>query len=72
MQLRLENSKLKKGHNYVEKNLSVTCPTGMGSLLIVNNCCELQVNIFSNNIDIRKYQSICMMTLPPRKAMTIP
>ena len=32
LQLLSENSKLKKGHNYVKKNLRVTCPTGMGSL----------------------------------------
>ena len=31
LQLLLENSKLKKGHNYVKTNLRATCPTGMGS-----------------------------------------
>ena len=31
LQLQLENSMSKKGHNYVKKNLRVTCPTGMGS-----------------------------------------
>ena len=33
LQLLLENSKLKKGHNYVKKMLSITFPTGRGSLL---------------------------------------
>ena len=31
LQLLLEKSKSKKGHNYVKKTLRVTCPTGMGS-----------------------------------------
>ena len=31
LQLLLENSKSKKGHNYVKKSLRVTCPTGIGS-----------------------------------------
>ena len=31
LQLLLENSMSKKGHNYVKKNLRATCPTGMGS-----------------------------------------
>ena len=30
LQLLLENSKLKKGYNYVKK-MRVTCPTGTGS-----------------------------------------
>ena len=29
LQLLLENSKTKKGHNYVKKIMRVTCPTGM-------------------------------------------
>ena len=33
----LQNSKWKKGHNYVKKFSRVTCPTGMVPLLIVNN-----------------------------------
>ena len=44
-----ENFKSKEGHNYVKKNLRVTCPTGMGSLLTVSNYSEFQVNIFSND-----------------------
>ena len=60
-----ENSKFKKGHNFVKKNkigglplLLVRVP-----LLIVNNFSEFQVNIFSNNRDIRKCQSF--RTTPP-------
>ena len=30
--LHLENSKSKKGHNFVQKNWRITAPTGMGSL----------------------------------------
>ena len=35
------------------------------SLLIVNNYSEFQVNIFSNNRDIRKCQSFCTTTTTP-------
>ena len=31
LQLLLENSKSKKGHNYVKKTLRVACPTDVGS-----------------------------------------
>ena len=31
IRLHLENSKSKKGHNFVKKNWSITYPTGMGS-----------------------------------------
>ena len=52
-----ENSKLKKGHNFVKKiggfpPLLIWVP-----LLIGNNYYEFQVSIFSNNRDIRKCQS---------------
>ena len=30
LQLLLENSKTKKGHNYIKKVLKVTCQSGMG------------------------------------------
>ena len=30
LRLLLENSKLKKGHNYVKKNLRITSPTVVG------------------------------------------
>ena len=47
-----QNSKSKKGHNFVKiiKGLppSLVCV----SLLTVNNCSEFQVNILSNNRDI--------------------
>ena len=42
-----ENSKSKKGHKFV-----ITSLFGMGSLLIVNNYSEFQVNIFIINRDI--------------------
>ena len=42
LQLLLENSKVKKGHNCVKKILRGTCPTGMGSLFEVNNNSEFQ------------------------------
>ena len=47
-----ENSKLKKGHNFVKKieglpPLLVRVPS-----LVVNNYSEFQVNIFSSNRDI--------------------
>ena len=56
IRLHLENSKSKKGHNFV-KNWRITSPTGMGSPLIVNNYSGFQVNIFSYNRDIRKCES---------------
>ena len=42
----------KKGHNCVKK-WRITSPTGMSSLLKVNNYSGFQVNIFRNNRDIR-------------------
>ena len=43
----------------------------MGSLLIVNNYSEFQVNIFSNNRDIRKYQSFCMKIQSRKRGITL-
>ena len=63
IKLLLENFKSKKGHNFVKKIDWTTSPTGWVSLLIVNNYYEFQVNIFSNNRDIRKCQSF--RTTPP-------
>ena len=57
LHLLLENYKSKKGHNFVKKILRVTCPTGMGSPFDSKNYCEFQLNIFSNDRDIRKCQS---------------
>ena len=60
----LEHFKSKKGQNFLKKkygglpHLLVQVP-----LLIVNNYSEFQVNIFSNNRDIRKCQSF--RTPPP-------
>ena len=67
LQLLLENSKSRKGHNYVKKVLKVTCPSGMGSPFDVNNLSEFQVNIFSNDRDIRKSNND-----DDNRAMTIP
>ena len=63
----VENSKLKKGHNFVKNNWKITSPMVWVPLLIVNNYSEFQVNIFSNNRDIRKCQSFRLKppTLPP-------
>ena len=51
----------KKVHNFVKK-IGALPPV---PLLIVNNHSEFQVNIFSNNRDIRKSQSFRMTTPPP-------
>ena len=48
-----ENSKSKKGHNFVQKKIGGLPPFLIWvPLLIVNNYSEFQVNIFSNNGDI--------------------
>ena len=47
-----ENSKSKKGHNFVKKIGGLSSLLVWVSLLIVNNYSEFQVNIFSNNRDI--------------------
>ena len=51
-----ENSKLKKGHNFVitlSKKIELLSTLLVWvPLLIVNNYSEFQVNIFSNNRDI--------------------
>ena len=46
----LENSKSKKGHNFVKKHWRITSHTGMGPPF---DSAEFKVNIFSNNRDIR-------------------
>ena len=64
--LHLENSKSKKGHNFVTKKIGGLPPLLVWvPFLIVNNYSELQVNIFSNNRDIRKCQSFRTTTTPP-------
>ena len=57
IRLHLENSKSKKGHNFVKKNGGLPPLLVWVPLLIVNNYSEFKVNIFSNNRDIRKCQS---------------
>ena len=50
----LENSKSKKGHNYIKSKRGLP-PLLVGiPLLIFNNLSESQINIFSNDRDIRK------------------
>ena len=47
-----ENSKSKKGHNFVKKIEGLPPVLVWLLLLIVNNYSKFQVNIFSNNRDI--------------------
>ena len=57
IKLHLENSKSKKGHNFVN-TLEDYLPLLLWvPLLIVNTYSEFQVNFFSNNSNIRKCQS---------------
>ena len=63
IRLHLENSKSKKGHNFVKKNWRIISATGIGSPFDSEQLSEFQVNIFSNNRDIRKCQSF--RTPPP-------
>ena len=75
IKLYLEKSKSKKGHNFVKKIGGLPPLLVWVPLLIVNNYSEFQVNIFSNNRDIRKCQSIRMTPDdhdPAARAMTIP
>ena len=51
-----ENSKSKKGYNFVKKIGGLPPLLVKVPLLIVNNYSEFLVNIFSNNRDIRKCQ----------------
>ena len=60
--LHLENSRSKKGHNFVKKIGGLPSLLVWVPLLIVNNYSEFQVNIFSNNRDIRKCQSFAQTT----------
>ena len=52
-----ENSMSKKGHNFVKKIGGLPALLVWLPLLIENNYPEFQINIFSNNRDIRKCQS---------------
>ena len=55
LKLHLENFKSKKGHNFVKKKIGGLPPLLVWvPLLIVNNYSQFQVNIFSNNRDVRK------------------
>ena len=47
-----ENSKSKKGHNFVRKIEGLPILLVWVRLLIVNKYSEFQVNIFNNNRDI--------------------
>ena len=55
--------------NYVKK-LRVNCPTGMGSPLISKQQSEFQVNIFSNNRDIRLDIFVQRTWMPPPSALS--
>ena len=61
--LHLENSKSKKGDNFVKRNRGLPPLLILIPLLIVDNYSEFQVNCSSNNRDIRKCQSF--RTTPP-------
>ena len=63
-----ENFKSKKGHNFVKKKWRITSPTGLGSPFDYS---EFQVNIFSNNRDIRKYQRFHMKILSRKRGITL-
>ena len=72
IRLHLENSKSKKGHNFV-KNGGLPPLLVWVSLLMVKNYSEFQVNIFSNNRDIKKCQSFRTTAYDDdARAMTIP
>ena len=60
----VENSKSKKGHNLVKKTGGLPPLLIWVPHLIVNNYSEFQVNIFSNNRDIRKCQCFHRPTPP--------
>ena len=47
-----ENSKSKKGPNFVKENEGLPPLLVWAPLLILNNYSEFQLNIFSNNRDI--------------------
>ena len=68
IRLHLENSKSKKGHYFAKKIGGFTPLLVWVPLLVVNNYSEFQVNIFSNNRDIRKCQSF--RTTPPTTTTT--
>ena len=73
IRLHLENSKSKKGHNFVKKNEGLPPLLVWVPLMIVNNYSEYQVNFFSNNRNIRKCQSFRMSPdYDDARAMTIP
>ena len=53
IKLHLENSKSKKGHNFVKKIEGLPPLLVWVPLLVVNNYSEFEVNIFSNNRGIK-------------------
>ena len=66
-----ENSTSKKGHNFVKKIEGLSPLLVWVFLLIVNNYSEFQVNIFSNNRDIRKCQNFCMKILGRKRGINL-
>ena len=71
-----ENSKSKKGHNFVEKNVGLPPLLVWVPLLIVNNYSEFQVNIFSNNRYLKMskllHAAAAAAAADNTRAMTIP
>ena len=61
-----ENSKSKKGHNFVKRNGGLPPLLVWVSLLLVNNYSEFQVNR-----DIRKCQSFRMKILSRKRGITL-
>ena len=66
-----KNSKSKKGHNFVQKIGGVPPLLVSLPLLIVNNYSQFQLNILSNNRDIRKCQSFRTKILSRKRGITL-
>ena len=66
-----ENSKSKKGHNFVNKNGGLPPLLVWVPFLIVNNYSEFQVNILNNNRDIRKCQRFCTKILSRKRGIIL-
>ena len=65
IRLHLENSKSKKGHNFVKTMEDYLPYWNWFPFLIMSNYSEFQVNIFSNNRDITKCQSFRTTPMTP-------
>ena len=67
-----ENSKSKKGHNFVKKIVGLPPLLVWVPLLIVNNYSEFQVNIFGNNRYLKMSKFLHDAADDDARAMTIP